>query len=73
MLELIELEKFDRDTIKKGLQKIWENSMFEEDFGYFDIEYLCKKFGFEVSQIVGTQEIYLQDFRTWKEAKVTTG
>ncbi|TLS96893.1 hypothetical protein [Aliarcobacter cibarius] len=63
VLELMELEKFDRDTIKKGLQKIWENSMFEEDFDYFDMEYLCKKFGFEVSQIVGTQEIYLQKYK----------
>ena len=63
MLELIELEKFDRDTIKKGLQTIWENSMFEEDFDYFDMEYLCKKFGFEVSQIVGTEAINLQKYK----------
>ncbi|DAB33969.1 MAG TPA: hypothetical protein CFH82_07820 [Sulfurospirillum sp. UBA12182] len=63
VLELMELEKFDRDTIKKGLQTIWENSMFEEDFDYFDMEYLCKKFGFEVSQIVGTQAINLQKYK----------
>ena len=63
MLELMELEKFDRDTIKKGLQIIWENSMFEEDFDYFDMEYLCKKFGFEVSQIVGTEAINFQKYK----------
>lgn len=63
VLELMELEKFDRDTIKKGLQTIWENSIFEEDFDYFDMEYLCKKFGFEVSQIVGTQAINLQKYK----------
>jgi len=63
VLELMELEKFDRDTLKKGLQTIWENSMFEEDFDYFDMEYLCKKFGFEVSQIVGTQAINLQKYK----------
>ena len=63
VLELMELEKFDRDTIKKGLQTIWDNSMFEEDFDYFDMEYLCKKFGFEVSQIVGTQAINLQKYK----------
>ena len=63
VLELMELEKFDRDTIKKGLQTIWENSMFEEDFDYFDMEYLCKKFGFEVSQIVGTEAINLQKYK----------
>ena len=63
LLELMELEKFDRDTLKKGLQTIWENSMFEEDFDYFDMEYLCKKFGFEVSEIVGTQAINLQKYK----------
>jgi len=63
VLELMELEKFDRDTIKKGLQTIWENSMFEEDFDYFDMEYLCKKFGFEVSQIVGTEAMNLQKYK----------
>ena len=63
VLELMELEKFDRDTIKKGLQSISKNAMFEEDFDYFDMEYLCKKFGFEVSQIVGTEAINLQKFK----------
>ena len=63
LLELMELEKFDRDTLKKGLQTIWENSMFEEDFDYFYMEYLCKKFGFEVSEIVGTEAINLQKYK----------
>jgi len=63
VLELMELEKFDRDTLKKGLQTIWKNSMFEEDFDYLDMEYLCKKFGFEVSEIVGTQAINLQKYK----------
>ena len=63
MLELMELEKFDRDTLKKGLQTIWNNSILEEDFDYFDMEYLCKKFGFEVSEIIGTQAINLQKYK----------
>ena len=63
VLELMELEKFDRDTIKKGLQSISKNAMFEEDFDYFDMEYLCKKFGFEVSQIVGTEAINFQKYK----------
>ena len=63
VLELMELEKFDRDTIKKGLQSIWKNAMFEEDFDYFDMEYLCKKFGFEVSQIIGTEAINFQKYK----------
>ena len=63
VLELMELEKFDRDTIKKGLQSIWKNAMFEEDFDYFDMEYLCKKFEFEVSEIIGTEAINLQKYK----------
>ena len=63
MLELMELEKFDRNTIKKGLQTIWNNSILEEDFDYFDMEYLCKKFGFEVSEIIGTEAINLQKYK----------
>ena len=63
VLELMELEKFDRDTIKKGLQSIWKNAMFEEDFDYFDMEYLCKKFGFEVSEIVEDQANNLQKYK----------
>ena len=62
VLELMELEKFDRDTIKRTSNNL-ENSMFEEDFDYFDMEYLCKKFGFEVSQIVGTEAINLQKYK----------
>ena len=63
VLVLMELEKFDKDTIKKGLQTIWNNSIFEEDFDYLDMEYLCKKFGFEVSQIIGTEAINLQKYK----------
>lgn len=63
VLEAMELERFDKETIRKGLQTIWENAMFEEDFDYFDMEYLCKKFGFEVSEIVGTEAINLQKYK----------
>ena len=63
VLELMELEKFDKKTIKKGLQTIWNNSILEEDFDYFDMEYLCKKFRFEVSEIIGTQAIDLQKYK----------
>ena len=57
MLELMELEKFDRDTIKKGLQTICENSMFEEDFDYFDMEYLCKKFDLSIKDVFETDDL----------------
>jgi len=57
VLELMELEKFDRDTIKKGLQSISKNAMFEEDFDYFDMEYLCKKFDLSIKDVFGTDDL----------------
>ena len=57
MLELMELEKFDRNTIKKGLQTIWDNSMLEEDFDYLDMEYLCKKFDLSIKDVFGTDDL----------------
>lgn len=63
VLELIELEKFDRDTLKNGLQKMLVDSMFDEDFDHFDVEYLCKKFKFEMSEIVGAQVMNLQKYK----------
>ncbi|MGE0738272.1 hypothetical protein, partial [Sulfurimonas sp.] len=53
VLELMELERFDKDTIKKGLQAIWENSMLEEDFDIFDMEYLCQKYNLNLTEIIG--------------------
>ena len=57
MLELMELEKFDRNTIKKGLQTIWDNSMLEEDFDYLDMEYLCKKFDLSIKDVFRTDDL----------------
>lgn len=54
VLELMELEKFDKDTIKKGLQTIWNNSILEEDF---DIEYLCKKLDLSIKDVFGTDDL----------------
>lgn len=63
LLELIEFERFDKNTLKKGLKTIWMNSIFDEDFDYLDMEYLCKKFGFEVSEIVESEAINLQKYK----------
>ncbi len=63
VLKLMELEKFDRDTLKNGLQRLWNGSRYEEDFDYDDIKYLCEKFGFEVSEILGTEAINLKKYK----------
>lgn len=63
LLGLMEFERFDKNTLKKGLKTIWMNSIFDVDFDYFDMEYLCKKFGFEISEIIGTEITNLQKYK----------
>ncbi len=63
ILEFEELEKLDRETLKNGLQIIWEKSKFDLDFERSDMEYLCEKFGFEVSEIIETEAINLQQYK----------
>ena len=41
----IDLKKIDRETIKIGLKKVWENSIVDMDFDLKDFEQLCDKFG----------------------------
>lgn len=57
ILNLIDLEKIDRDTLKKGLQITWENSIFEKDFDYLDMEYLCKKFDLTIKDVFKTDDL----------------
>ena len=42
----IDLKKIDRETIKIGLKKVWEDAVGDIDFDLQDFEELCKKFGF---------------------------
>ena len=41
----IDLKKIDRETIKIGLKKVWENSIVDMDFDLKDFEQFCDKFG----------------------------
>lgn len=62
VLELMDLEKFDRDSLKKGLQSICKNLVYQEDFDYSDMEYLCDKYGFEMETVVN-HTMNLQKYR----------
>lgn len=63
LIELIELEKLDRNILKKGLQTLWKNSIYEDDFDYYDMEYLCNKYGIEITEIIETEAICLQKYK----------
>ena len=63
VLEFEKLQKLPKEQIIKALQFIWEDGYFDSSLDKEDIEELCKKFGFEVSEIVGTQAINLQKYK----------
>lgn len=45
IVQEIDLQKIDRETIKIALKKVWENSIGDMDFDLKDFEQLCDKFG----------------------------
>ncbi len=42
----IDLKKIDRETLKNGLRKVWEDAIGDVDFDLSDFEALCTKYGF---------------------------
>ena len=49
-----DLMKFDKNTLKMGLKKVWEDSKYDQDFDYEDFTELCCKFGFNANEVVGS-------------------
>lgn len=43
----VDLKKVDRESIKNGLKKIWEDSTEDMGFNLIDFQDLCNKFGFD--------------------------
>lgn len=70
-LELMQLEKFDKSTIRKGIQKIYDNLIFEENFYLEDVSYLCEKFGFVIDDILKNNIPKTFNFK--KERQVESG
>ena len=51
---LFELERLDREIIKTGLKKVWDEAKYDEDFDYVDFSELCTKYGFDADEVVGS-------------------
>ena len=49
-----DLMKFDKNTLERGLKKVWEDLKYDLDFDYLDFEELCCKFGFNANKVVGS-------------------
>jgi hypothetical protein len=56
-IELLDLEKVDKKTIKKGLKDIWDEAKYDSDFDFEDFEELCCKFKFNAREVVGSDTL----------------
>ena len=63
----IDLQKIDRETIKIGLKKVWEDAVGDIDFDLQDFEELCKKFGLRTLDILN-YDPYSFAFKITKES-----
>ena len=59
----IELSKIDKQQIKNGLQKVWENAVTDMDFDLHDFEDLCGKYGFKSTEVLGYDQNKKQVFK----------
>ena len=56
-IELLDLEKVDKKTIKKGLKEVWNEAKYNNDFDNKDFEELCCKFKFNAREVVGSDTL----------------
>ena len=56
-IELLDLEKVDKKTIKKGLKEVWNEAKYNNDFDKKDFEELCCKFKFNAREVVGSDTL----------------
>ena len=70
-LEKLDLQKMNRNIIKNGLKRVWNESKFDNDFDLDDMKYLCEKFGFVIDDIVVKNMLNTLNFK--KEQQVESG
>lgn len=54
---VLELEKLNRDILKKGLKDVWDDAKYDSDFDFEDFEELCSKFNFNAREVVGSDTL----------------
>jgi hypothetical protein len=52
ILDDIDLQKIDKETIKVGLAKVWQDSITDTTFDIVDFEELCQKFKFKPNEVL---------------------
>jgi hypothetical protein len=62
-IEVPNLEKIDKFILKEGLTYLWKESIFDMDFMYKDMQYLCEKLELNIDEIIGSEIINLQKYK----------
>jgi hypothetical protein len=53
-IEFEKLKKLPKESIRKALKKVWEDSKYDLDFDYLDFKELCCEFEFDANEVVGS-------------------
>jgi len=53
ILDDIDLQKIDKETIKAGLIRVWQDALTDTTFDIIDFEQLCEKFMFKPNELLG--------------------
>ena len=67
IVQEIDLQKIDRETIKIALKKVWEDAVGDIDFDMQDFQDICEKFGFRTLDILN-YDPYSFAFKITKES-----
>lgn len=52
IIDELDLQKIDIETIKVGLAKVWQNSITDTTFDIIDFEELCEKFQLQANEVL---------------------
>jgi len=58
-IEIEKMKKMDKETIKEGLRKVWNEGKIDEDFDLVDFKYLCLKYKINLYDIIDKRELEL--------------
>lgn len=63
VIEVPNLKKIDKFILKEGLTQLWKESIFDMDFMYKDMQYLCEKLELNIDEIIAPETIILTKFK----------
>ena len=65
-IELENLENTNKDILKQGLKKVWEDSKFDADFDLQDLKDLCLKYNVNLYDVIDEIELELPNLGTYE-------